>query len=86
MAVCRAVENGFSMVRPSLEGLSLAVDTLGRTLSALDHFRTADRVMVVDVPARRIKTIYALAGDVLAWLSLAGLAVYAGLAFFRLRQ
>jgi apolipoprotein N-acyltransferase len=80
MAVCRAVENGFSMVRHSVEGLSLAVDALGRPLGAVDHFRTADRVMLVDVSASGIRTGYSLAGDILAWLSIAGLVASAVLA------
>ncbi len=83
MAVCRAIENGFSMVRHSVEGLSLAVDGLGRPLAAMDHFRTEERLMLVDVPAAGVRTVYPIAGDVVAWLSLIGLVILAILPAFR---
>ena len=86
MAACRAVENGFAMVRHSVEGLSLAVDGLGRRLAALDHFQTSRRVMFADVPTRRIRTVYSSVGDGLAWLSLAGLAAFAIGAIFRRKR
>lgn len=75
MAVFRAVENGVSLVRQTAEGLSLATDPTGTTLAALDHF-TADRLqMVAEVPARGVKTLYSLVGDLAAWLSLAVLCL-----------
>jgi apolipoprotein N-acyltransferase len=86
MAACRAVENGFSMVRQTAEGLSLAVDGWGRTLAALDHFRTPYRAMLADVPTKRIRTLYSLGGDVLAWLSLAGLGAFSFRALFPNRR
>ncbi len=82
MAAVRAVENGFSMVRSTAEGLSLAVDSRGRTVAALDHFATADRVMTADVPVRGARTLYPWIGDAFAWLAIAGLA---GLAVRRAR-
>jgi apolipoprotein N-acyltransferase len=68
MAAARAVENGFSLVRQTAEGLSIAVDSQGRTLTAMDHFRTAGRTLFADVPTAGTRTLYALAGDWLAWL------------------
>lgn len=67
MAVVRAVENGFSLVRHTMKGLSLAVDPLGRTRAWLDHYKTRERRMVADVPARGMRTFYAWAGDWLPW-------------------
>ena len=49
MAAFRAVENGFSMVRQTGEGLSISVDYLGRTTAAVDHFTTDDHVMIAHV-------------------------------------
>jgi apolipoprotein N-acyltransferase len=83
MAVSRAVENGFSLVRLTAEGLSLAVDSQGRVLAAMDHFRTADRMIFADVPTRGKGTIYASLGDVTAWASA---AVLAALPLFRRRR
>ena len=73
MAVLRAIENGFSMVRQTGEGLSIAVDYQGRVLAAMDHFTTEDRVMIAQVPARGVSTIYARFGDWFAWLCIASL-------------
>ena len=68
MAVARAVENGFSLFRQTAEGLSAAVDHQGRALAAMDHFRTAERTLIADVPTRGARTLYAALGDWLAWL------------------
>jgi apolipoprotein N-acyltransferase len=72
MAVFRAVENGFSLVRAARNGLSIAVDYQGRVLAAMDHFKTDDRVMIAHVPVKGAFTLYAQIGDVFAWLSIAG--------------
>ncbi len=75
MAVFRAVENGFSMVRQSGEGLSMAVDFLGRPLSVMDYFTTEDHVMISHVPKKGIPTIYSYVGDLFAWLCCAGFLI-----------
>jgi apolipoprotein N-acyltransferase len=77
MAVARAIENGFSLVRQTPEGLSVAVDYQGRVLAAMDHFRTANRTLIADVPTRGTRTPYALLGDWLAWLCAAALPMFA---------
>ena len=68
MALFRAIEQGFNMVRQTANGLSLATDTRGRALSRMDHFTTEDRVMVSQVPTRGVTTIYSKVGDLFAWL------------------
>ncbi len=80
MAVFRALENGFSLVRHTSHGLSLAADPYGRVLASMDHFSAAERVLVTQVPTRRARTIYARLGDwfpQLAIVLLAGLLVRA---------
>ncbi|MDC7126123.1 MAG: hypothetical protein PQJ46_11190 [Spirochaetales bacterium] len=69
MAVFRAVENGVSMVRQTAEGLSLACDPAGTTISKLDHFTAGRLEMFSEVPAKGVWTFYSLAGDWFAWLS-----------------
>ncbi|MBT8220443.1 MAG: hypothetical protein KJP00_11485 [Bacteroidia bacterium] len=78
MATFRAIENGFSMVRQTGEGLSIAVDHQGRTLAAMDHFTTADYTMKSSVPIKGVKTVYAYIGDTFAWLCLIGLGLSIG--------
>ena len=86
MAVFRAIENGFSMVRQTGNGLSIAVDYHGRTVAAMDHFTTDDHTMTSQVPVRGVKTVYAVTGDLFAWLCLTGLLLSIGWSFFRRRQ
>lgn len=57
----RAVENGFSLFRPTAGGVSLATDPFGRVLAAMDHSVTSERVMVVQVPTHRVITVYSVA-------------------------
>jgi apolipoprotein N-acyltransferase len=78
MAVFRAIENGFSMVRQTGEGLSIAVDYNGRTLASMDHFTTDDHAMISQIPVKGIRTIYAITGDLFAWLCCAGLVFLLG--------
>ena len=68
MASFRAIENGFSMVRQTGEGLSLAVDYHGRTLSAMDYFDSDSQVMVSNVPGTGLWTFYSEFGDIFAWI------------------
>lgn len=68
MAVFRAIENGFSMVRQTGDGLSISVDYLGRTVAAMDHFTTNDPRMLAKVPKTGVKTVYAIIGDIFAWM------------------
>jgi apolipoprotein N-acyltransferase len=76
MAVFRAVEQGFNMVRHVSNGLSIAVDYQGRVCGAMDHYHVSgDRVLIAEVPIRGIRTIYSRIGDLFSWMALAGLFV-----------
>jgi apolipoprotein N-acyltransferase len=83
MAAFRAIENGFSLVRPVIGGRALAVDAYGRVLAQADYGRGAyiaggTHILVAYVPTAGVDTIYARVGDLLAWLCLAvlvGLAI-----------
>ncbi|MCP5066337.1 MAG: apolipoprotein N-acyltransferase [bacterium] len=71
VSAVRAVENGFSLVRQTNDGLSAAVDYQGRVLSRTDHFTAEEPVMVSDVPTEGVTTIYSRIGDSFAWLCVA---------------
>ena len=76
MAVFRAVENGFSLIRAAGDsGVSISSDPYGRVLSYLDNKLSSDKIMVVDLPIYNTKTLYPIIGDLLAWLSVAGLVI-----------
>jgi apolipoprotein N-acyltransferase len=70
MASFRSIEQGFNLIRQTAGGLSAAYDYQGRRLAAMDHYQTAEYVMVSEVPMRGVRTIYARLGDWFAWVYL----------------
>jgi apolipoprotein N-acyltransferase len=78
MATLRAIEDGFSLFRPTSNGRSLATDSRGRTLGRIDY---ADDAMIAYVPVAPVVTLYGVAGDVFAWLAITGLALLTLLAY-----
>jgi apolipoprotein N-acyltransferase len=81
----RAIEDGFSLVRQTSNGLAMTVDYEGNVLAASDYFTTDQQSMVASVPTQGVRTIYTIVGDLFAWLSLAGLVVLIGFAIVRSR-
>lgn len=67
MAKLRAVENGFTLIRPTAGGRTLAVDTRGRETP----WTGRDGVLITDIAATGAGTVYARIGDLFAWLCLA---------------
>ena len=69
----RALEQGFSLVRPNTStGLSVAYDYQGRLLASLDYAKTSQRILIADVPTKGVNTIYSTVGDLFAWLCVIG--------------
>ena len=79
MAVCRAVENGASLVRATGDGVSVAADSRGRILGWSSSFtqREGFPSLLTEVPGEASPTLYARAGDVFAWLCIAAMIVIA---------
>ena len=73
MAVPRAVENGCSLVRPCMHGLSLVTDPLGRTVAS--RLDAGSGTLTADVPVYRLPTLYPLLGDGFAYANLVGLVL-----------
>lgn len=73
MSKLRAIENGFSMVRCTGRGLSLAVDYNGRVLNQLNYYQTEENIMISDVPTKGVETVYAKMGDWFVWVCIIGL-------------
>jgi len=78
MAIFRAIENGFSLVRPTSNGFSVAADYHGRVLAITDYVTSEDPVMIAYVPTKSVTTIYSRIGDLFAWLCMAGLVTAIG--------
>ena len=72
VGLMRGLENGFSVVRQTNAGTSMAIDGSGRVLARQEYFETADRLMLVDVPTRRVASLYAALGE---WFAYAGMAL-----------
>ncbi len=83
MAITRAVENGFSLVRPAGPGLSVATDNCGRIISSMDYYKTDEQVMYADVLVQHTYTIYTQVGDVFAWLCIASFVIMLGWIIFQ---
>jgi apolipoprotein N-acyltransferase len=64
----RAVENGASLVRQNVNGLSIIVDPKGRILTSMNHFTSDEWVMVAQVPIQGVRTVYSSFGDFLVWI------------------
>lgn len=74
MVAYRAIENGVSIFRPTIAGVSLGIDPFGRTLGTMDATRATERVFVVQLPNHHVFTIYSLVGDLFGWLMVIGIA------------
>jgi apolipoprotein N-acyltransferase len=73
LMVYRAVENGFTMMRPSAKGISLGVDALGRELARGEYYSTDRLDIVAMMPVQALPTLYSRIGDVFAYASVIAL-------------
>jgi apolipoprotein N-acyltransferase len=77
MAIMRAVESGFGMVRAAKNGYLTVVDNRGRVLAERRSDSAPFATLLADVPDVHDTTIYLLLGDWFAWVSLAVLGICA---------
>ena len=63
----RAIENGFSFVRSTYNGISYAIDYNGHILAMMDSEQSKDGMMYADIPVKGIRTFYSRWGDWLGW-------------------
>ncbi|MGD2158777.1 MAG: nitrilase-related carbon-nitrogen hydrolase, partial [Anaerolineales bacterium] len=81
----RAIENGVSLVRVADNGISFVTDPYGRWLASVDFFNTSERVLVAQVPAYHVTTIYSIIGDLFGWLAVAGFVAITAAAIIKSR-
>jgi apolipoprotein N-acyltransferase len=79
-AVVRAVENGISIFRQSGHGIATAVDPLGRVVASTSFYTTDAHTTVGWLPVEGAATVYAVIGDLFAWICLAGLGLLGAVA------
>jgi apolipoprotein N-acyltransferase len=68
----RAIENGYSLVRPTYNGISFASDFNGNVLSTMEFDKNQTGILYADVPTKGVKTLYPHIGDVFGWLCVVG--------------
>ncbi|MEQ9374533.1 MAG: nitrilase-related carbon-nitrogen hydrolase [Imperialibacter sp.] len=67
MAKVRAIENGFSLLRPVSNATSIASDYHGKVLGSNDFSSVGEHVVVSHLATKGVTTIYSKMGDWLAW-------------------
>lgn len=82
----RAIENGYALIRVAYHSQSAAFDRLGNVLATQDTTGPGRHIMYADVPAQGSRTLYNRTGDVLGWLSLAGLLAGIAVALWKRRR
>jgi apolipoprotein N-acyltransferase len=85
MAIMRAVESGFGIVRAAKQGYLTVVDNRGRVLAEARSDSTPFATLVADVPDVHDTTLYLRFGDWFAWLTWA-IVGFALVQWFRLRK
>ena len=79
----RAIEQGLTIARPTINGRSRIFDARGRELAP--PARLASEPWLADVPLLRMRPWYLRIGDGLAWASVVGLLVLSAIAWSRRR-
>jgi apolipoprotein N-acyltransferase len=82
VAIFRAVENGYSMVKATGNGPSMITDYQGRVLGR-QNYGDGGGIMMATVPTHGVVTIYSRIGDAFAYLCAVGLVLLAVWAFVR---
>ncbi len=80
------IENGFSFVRPTYNGVSHATDYNGNVIATMDSEETEDGIMYADVPTKGVKTLYPIIGDLLGWICVAGMLALIFIRIFGKRE
>jgi apolipoprotein N-acyltransferase len=83
----RGIENGCSLLRTTLEGLTLGMDYQGRVLSQMNYYVTREnRTVITELPVHGVRTLYARWGDWFAYGSILLLVLLATLGIWPLRR
>ncbi len=63
-----AIEHGFSIIRPTIEGLSVIFDYKGRIIAQSDDFTMSPNVIIGQVPIKGMLTFYDIIGNFFIYL------------------
>jgi apolipoprotein N-acyltransferase len=69
LSMFRGIENGCSVLRTTLEGLTMGIDYQGRVLSQMNYYLTQEnRTIITELPVEGVQTVYARWGDWFAYM------------------
>lgn len=71
MAIMNAVAAGLPLLRPVRAATSFASDAYGRVIGSMRWDAPGDGVLVVDMPNKRVPTLYARTGEIAPLVALA---------------
>jgi apolipoprotein N-acyltransferase len=87
MADYRAIEDGFTMIRPTGNGISAIIDSRGRILASQNFTSSDTGIMLTTLPTHTgVKTIFSRVGYLLPYLCLAGFIFLIPLALLQRNQ
>lgn len=64
MAMVRAIEGGYSLLRPVRGATSFAFDAYGHIRASMSYYEENDRIMLASLPSKKIWTLYGVVGDI----------------------
>jgi apolipoprotein N-acyltransferase len=68
ISMFRGIENGFSILRTTLEGLTMGMDYQGRVIAQLNFYNTLEnRTLITELPVKGTRTLYSQWGDWFAY-------------------
>jgi apolipoprotein N-acyltransferase len=71
----RALEDGFILIRPTSHGVTEMVTPIGQLVYANNYFNHPLRLMLADIPTKKLATVYAQTGDGLPLLVMLALLI-----------
>lgn len=80
MARIRAIEGGFSLLRPANGATSMAFDSYGQIRASMTDFGDNDKILLASLPVDGHRTLYSRVGNVLAYAAMVVLALCVGAA------
>lgn len=83
MAIFRAVEGGYSLIRSTRWGLSAVADRFGRIQAMSSDLDETSKLMISQIPRESRRSIYSLSGD---WVALLGLILLLVAGYQRISQ
>lgn len=76
MSAFRAIEQGHSIIRSTRFGLSAIISPYGEMISQSSSFDHNNKVMIANIQAKGINTLYSIIGDLFIYLCFSFLILF----------